>query len=37
MFNQMKKTLVDVVHEMADNLYEAGVINAVTMRDRLSF
>ncbi len=29
----MKKTLLEVAHEMANDLYEAGVINAVTMRE----
>lgn len=29
----MKKTLLEVAHEMATDLYEAGVINAVTMRE----
>jgi putative transcriptional regulator len=29
----MKKTLPEVAHEMATDLYEAGVIDAVTMRE----
>ena len=29
----MKKSLLEVAHEMANDLYEAGVIDAVTMRD----
>lgn len=29
----MKKTLLEVAHEMATDLYEAGAINAVTMRE----
>jgi len=29
----MKKTLLEVAHEMANDLYEAGVIDAVTMRE----
>lgn len=29
----MKKTLLEVAHEMATDLYEAGVIDAVTMRE----
>jgi putative transcriptional regulator len=29
----MKKSLLEVAHEMADDLYEAGVIDAVTMRE----
>lgn len=29
----MKKTLLKVAHEMATDLYEAGVIDAVTMRE----
>ena len=29
----MKKNLLEVAHEMATDLYEAGVIDAVTMRD----
>ena len=29
----MKKTLLEVAHEMAADLYEAGVIDAVTMRE----
>lgn len=29
----MKKTLLEVAHEAANDLYEAGVINAVTMRE----
>ncbi len=28
-----QRTLLDVAHEMAADLYEAGVINAVTMRE----
>lgn len=29
----MKKTLLETAHEMANDLYEAGVIDAVTMRE----
>lgn len=29
----MKQTLLEVAHEIANDLYEAGVINAVTMRE----
>lgn len=29
----MKKSLLEVAHEMATDLYEAGVIDAVTMRE----
>ncbi len=29
----MKKTLLEVAHEMANDLYEAEVIDAVTMRE----
>ena len=29
----MKKTPLEVAHEMANDLYEAGVIDAVTMRE----
>src|SRR5579872_6863593 len=29
----MKKSLLEVAHEMAADLYEAGVIDAVTMRE----
>lgn len=29
----MKQTLLEVAHEMANDLYEAGVIDAVTMRE----
>ncbi len=29
----MKKALLEVAHEMANDLYEAGVIDAVTMRE----
>lgn len=29
----MKKTLLEVAHEMATDLYEAGVIDGVTMRE----
>jgi putative transcriptional regulator len=29
----MKKTLLEIAHEMATDLYEAGVIDAVTMRE----
>ena|SRR3990167_8389858 len=29
----MKKKLLDVAHEIATDLYKAGVINAQTMRD----
>ncbi len=29
----MKKNLMEVAHELATDLYEAGVIDAVTMRD----
>jgi len=29
----MKKSLLEVAHEMANDLYEAGVINGITMRE----
>lgn len=29
----MKKSIVDVAHEMANDLYDAGVIDAVTLRE----
>ncbi len=29
----MKKTLLEVAHEMANDLYEAGVIDAITLRE----
>ena len=29
----MKKKLLEVAHEIANDLYDAGVINAVTMRE----
>lgn len=29
----MKKSLLEVAHEMATDLYEAGIIDAVTMRE----
>jgi len=29
----MKKSMTDVAHEIANDLYDAGVINAVTMRE----
>jgi putative transcriptional regulator len=29
----MKKSLLEVAHEMANDLYDAGVIDAVTMRE----
>ena len=29
----MKKNLLEVAHEMATDLYEAGIIDAVTMRE----
>lgn len=29
----MKKTLKEVAHELANDLYEAGVIDAVTLRE----
>ena len=29
----MKKTLLEVAHEMANDLYDAGVIDAITMRE----
>ncbi len=29
----MEKTLLEVAHEMASDLYEAGVIDAVTMSE----
>lgn len=32
----MKKTMLEVAQEMANDLYEAGVINAVTMREYAS-
>ncbi len=33
----MKKTLLEVAHEMATDLYEAGTFDAVTMREFDSF
>jgi len=29
----MKQSMLDVAHEMADDLYEAGVIDAITLRE----
>ena len=29
----MEKSILEVIHEFANDLYEAGIINAVTMRE----